>query len=80
MAFSDKNGIDFDVEIIQNGEVVKSFNVLNTEAEKYNIFTFSEEVNVTGEFQIVFSNNCPSAAAGNKDRYAIWNVMWTAQN
>ena len=80
MAFTDKNGIDFDVDIIQNGEVVKTFNVLNETAEKYNIFTFSEEVNVAGEFQIVFSNNCPSAAAGNKDRYAIWNVMWTAQN
>lgn len=80
MPFTDKNGIDFDVDIVQNGEVVKSFNVLNTTASKYEIYTFTEEVNVSGEFQIVFSNNCPSATAGNKDRYAIWDVMWTAHN
>jgi hypothetical protein len=80
LAFSDKNGFDFDVDIVQNGEVVKSFNVLNANAAKYEIYTFTEEVNVAGDFQIVFTNNCPSATDSNKDRYAIWNVMWTAQN
>ncbi|MBO5855282.1 MAG: BACON domain-containing protein [Alistipes sp.] len=80
LAFSDKNGFDFDVDIVQNGEVVKSFNVLNANAAKYEIYTFTEEVNVAGDFQIVFTNNCPSATDGNKDRYAIWDVMWTAQN
>ena len=80
MAFSDKNGYDFDVEIIQNGEVVKSFNVKNADSTKYSKFTFEEEVNVAGEFQIVITNNCPSATDGNKDRYSIWDVMWTAHN
>ena len=80
LAFSDKNGFDFDVDIVQNGEVVKSFNVLNANAAKYEIYTFTEEVNVAGDFQIVFTNNCPSATDSNKDRYAIWDVMWTAQN
>ena len=73
-------GFDFNVEIIQNGEVVKTFNVKQA-AEKYDKFTFEEEVNVAGEFQIVFSNNCPTGdASGNKDRYSIWDVMWTAYN
>ena len=80
LAFTDKNGFDFDVEIIQNGEVVKTFNVKKA-AAKYEKFTFEEEVNVAGEFQIVFSNNCPTGdASGNKDRYSIWDVMWTAHN
>ena len=79
LAFTDKNGFDFNVDIIQNGEVVKTFNV-KKDAAKYDKFTFEEEVNVAGEFQIVFSNNCPSATDGNKDRYSIWDVMWTAHN
>ena len=80
MAFSDKSGYDFDVEIMQNGEVVKSFNVKNADSTKYGKFTFEEAVNVAGEFQIVITNNCPSATDGNKDRVSIWDVMWTAQN
>ena len=80
LAFTDKNGFDFNVDIIQNGEVVKTFNV-KKDAAKYDKFTFEEEVNVAGEFQIVFSNNCPTASStGNKDRYSIWDVMWTAHN
>jgi hypothetical protein len=79
LAFTDKNGFDFNVDIIQNGEVVKTFNV-KKDAAKYDKFTFEEEVNVAGEFQIVMTNNCPSATDGNKDRYSIWDVMWTAHN
>ena len=81
MAFSDKNGYDFDVEIMQNGEVVKSFNVKNADSTKYGKFTFEEAVNVAGGFQIVITNNCPTQDGGsNKDRVSIWDVMWTAQN
>ncbi|MBR2437137.1 MAG: BACON domain-containing protein [Alistipes sp.] len=80
MAFSEKNGYDFNVDIMQNGEVVKTYNVVNADNTKYAKFTFSEEVNVAGDFQIVITNNCPSATDGNKDRYSIWDVMWTAYN
>ena len=80
MAFTEKNGYDFNVDIMQNGEVVKTYNVVNADNTKYAKFTFSEEVNVAGDFQIVFTNNCPSATDGNKDRYSIWDVMWTAYN
>ena len=79
LSFTDKNGIDMTVEIKQNGATVKSFAVVNTTCVKYDILTFEEEVNVAGDFQIVFINNGPSkAATGNKDRVSIWDVMWTA--
>ena len=80
LAFTDKNGIDMTVEIKQNGATVKSFAVVNTTCAKYDVLTFEEEVNVAGDFQIVFTNNGPSkAASGNKkDRVSIWDIMWTA--
>ena len=81
IAFSEKNGYDFNVDIVQNGEVVKTFNVVNADNTKFGKFTFSEEVNVAGDFQIVITNNCPSANPdSNKDRYSIWDIMWTAHN
>ena len=43
-------------------------------------YTFSETVNVAGDFQIVFTNNAPSNSSKNKDRYTIFNVKWTAAN
>ena len=76
LAFTDKNGVDIDVTIMQNGEAVKTFNV-KTACSKYEIQTFEEEVNVAGEFQILFTNNCPSNLTGNKDRVSVWDVMWT---
>ncbi len=79
MAFTEKNGYNFTVSIMQNGEVVKSFDVVNADNTKFAKYTFSEEVNVAGDFQIVITNNCPSANAdSNKDRYSIWDIMWTA--
>ena len=81
MAFTEKNGYNFTVSIMQNGEVVKSFDVVNADNTKFAKYTFSEEVNVAGDFQIVITNNCPSANAdSNKDRYSIWDIMWTAHN
>ena len=78
--FSDKNGMDFDIEVIQNGAVVKTINVKKTssEAAKMTKLHFSEEVNVSGTFKLKFTNNCPSATDGNKDRVSIWNLTWTS--
>jgi hypothetical protein len=81
MAFTETNGFNFTVDIIQNGEVVKTFNVVNADNTKFAKHTFTEEINVAGEFQIVITNNCPSQnSSSNKDRYSIWDVMWTAHN
>jgi hypothetical protein len=81
MTFTEANGFDFNVDSVQNGEVVKTFNVVNADNTKFAKHTFTEEINVAGEFQIVITNNCPSQnSSSNKDRYSIWDVMWTAHN
>lgn len=76
LAFTDKNGVDMDVTIMQNGEAVKTINV-KTACNKYEVQNFEQEINIAGDFQIVFTNNCPSQLTGNKDRISIWDVMWT---
>ena len=78
--FSDKNGMDFNIDVIQNDAVVKTINVKKTasESEKMTKIHFSEEVNVSGAFKLKFTNNCPSATDGNKDRVSIWNLTWTS--
>lgn len=77
LAFTDKNGVDMNITIMQNGEAVKTINV-KTACSKYEVQNFEEEINIAGDFQIVFTNNCPSSLTGNKDRISIWDVMWTA--
>lgn len=79
--FTESQGIDFKVEIKQNGAVVKTFQVKNASATKLKAYAFEEEVNVAGEFQIVFTNNSPSNnSSSNKDRYTIWGIEWTGYN
>ncbi len=68
--------VDFNVEILQNGVVVRTFRVERT-AEKFKKYTFTEEVRVPGPFRIVFTNNCPSKQARDKDRYTIFHIEWT---
>ena len=77
--FSDKNGMDFNIEVIQNGTVVKTVNVKRTaeETAKMTKLHFSEEVNVSGTFKLRFINLCPTQKAGNADRVSIWNLSWT---
>ena len=78
--FSESNGIKFKVEIVQNNAAVKTFTVekAKTDCAMQTKYTFSEEVNVSGDFQIVFTNLSPSNNNGNKDRYSVWDVQWTA--
>lgn len=72
--------IKFQVEIKQNGTVVKTITVDKSSANKYTKYSHEEEVNVAGEFQIVFTNLSPSNSTSNKDRTAIWDVEWTGYN
>ena len=76
-AFSESKGVDFKVEIKQNDAVVKTFEVKDAAATKLKKYTFSENVGVSGDFQIVITNNCPSNSSSNKDRYTIFNISWT---
>ena len=72
--------IKFKVEIKQNGTVVKTITIDKASATKYTKYSHEEEVNVAGDFQIVFTNLSPSNSTSNKDRTAIWDVEWTGCN
>lgn len=79
LPFSDTK-IKFRVDIMQNGAVVKTFTVDKSSATKLTLYSHEEVINVAGEFQIVFTNLCPSNSTSNKDRTAIWDVEWTGYN
>ena len=78
--YKETKGFDFDVQIIQNGEIVKTFNVKNTSTTQNQKYEFKEDINLSGEFSIKFTNNSPSNSTSNKDRYTIWDVEWTGCN
>lgn len=75
--YSESNGIEFKVEIIQNDEVVKTFTVENQAAEEDTVYSWVDNVNVSGDFTVKYTNLSPSNNDKNKDRYVIWNVEWT---
>lgn len=79
--FSESKGIKFKVEIKQNGAVVETYTINDPSAIKLKAYEYEAEVNVSGEFQIVFTNLSPSnSSSSNKDRYTIWDVEWTGCN
>lgn len=78
--FSESNGIKFKVEIKQNGAVVETYTINDPSAIKLKAYEYEAEVNVSGEFQIVFTNLSPSNSTSNKDRFTIWDVEWTGCN
>lgn len=78
--FSESKGIKFKVEIKQNGTVVETYTIDDPSATKLKAYEYEAEVNVSGEFQIVFTNLSPSNSTSNKDRYTIWDVEWTGCN
>lgn len=76
--YSESNGVDFQVTIMQNGASVQTYQVKNTTVAQGTAVEWSQEINVAGEFQIVITNNSPSNnSSKNKDRYTIWNIEWT---
>lgn len=78
--FGEANGIKFKVDIKQNGTVVETYTINDPSAAKLKAYEYEAEVNVSGEFQIVFTNLSPSNSTSNKDRYTIWDVEWTGCN
>ena len=78
--FSENNGISFKVEVFQNDAVVKTFDVVKTDSTTDTAYSHTEEINVTGNFSLKFTNNSPTNKSdGNKDRYSIWNITWTSK-
>ena len=76
--YSESKGVLFKIEILQGGNVVKTFKVDNASAAKLTAYDYSVDVDVEGEFQILITNLSPTGSAdSNKDRYAIWALNWT---
>lgn len=78
-AFGESNGVSVTIDIKQNGNVVKTFDLTkpNSEVVKLTAYDYSVDVNVSGDFQIVVTNNHPSNSTKNADRVSIWNIGWT---
>lgn len=77
-------GIKVKVEIIQNKIVKKStfLEITQDEYEQYQIFNREYEVNVSGEYEIVITNACPSqipsgAGLSRVEDVLIPSVSWT---
>ena len=75
--YSESNGLSFQVDIYQNGSVVKT-ETITTATTQYTAYSASIDVNVSGSFSILFTNLSPSSSTSNKDRACIWNVIWTS--
>lgn len=59
------------------GEVVQTETVENLEPTKSIAAEYSKEFNVSGVFQLEFTNLCPSGVKNRKDRVAIFDIEWT---
>lgn len=75
-AFSDTN-CSITINIKQNGAVVASETLERTDMAKQEVYDYTMNASVSGDFVIEIVNNCPSAVDKNKDRVSIWNLSWT---
>lgn len=75
-AFSDKQ-CKFTVNIKQGGSVVKTQTVDMSSVTKFEVYNFSMDVNVSGDFVIEIVNDCKTGTDKNVDRVSIWNITWT---
>ena len=75
-AFNEKM-CSFTVQVLQDGKTVKEQKVELSTIEKAHAYQFSMDVNVSGDFQVVITNNCLSGQDKNADRVSIWNLTWT---
>lgn len=79
--FNETNGVSFRVDIKQGEDIVKTYTITkeNSEVEKGTVYTeIIENINVAGDFQMIFTNLCPSNADSNKDRVSIGRLCWSS--
>ncbi|MCM1483508.1 MAG: DUF5689 domain-containing protein [Muribaculaceae bacterium] len=68
----------FTVNVKQGGNVVKTQTVTLDSITQKQAYSFTMDVNVTGDFTIEIVNDAYSATdAKNTDRVSIWNISWT---
>ena len=77
--YSESNGVSFRLDIKQNGEVVETYTITHkTGVTQNTVYTETiENINVDGDFQMVFTNLSPSNSTSNKDRVSIGRLCWT---
>ena len=77
--YSESNGVSFKLEIKQNDEVVKTYTITyKTGVTQNTVYTeLIEDINVAGDFQMVFKNLSPTNSTSNKDRVSIGRLCWT---
>lgn len=75
-AFADKI-CKFTVNVKQGGSVVKTQTVDMDSVKKFEVYSFSLDCNLTGDFTIEIVNDCKTGTDKNVDRVSIWNITWT---
>lgn len=92
-SYTESNGVSFKVALVnKKDKEVASYNVVDkdlalaTAAKKTIKFekgqdgvTLADDFNATDDVRIVITNNSPSNATGNKDRYTIWGITWPTE-
>ncbi len=69
--------VKFTVNILQGGSVVATETVTVDSPVKAQVYTFTKDLNISGDFTIEIVNDQYSqTSTGNKDRVAIWNLTW----
>lgn len=67
--------------VYQDGMAVREFDIVGPDGgniAKNEVYTWTEEVNVEGDFSIEFVNNCPNGGDENEvDAASIWDIQWT---
>lgn len=77
--YNNNEKIRFRIDIKNTaGEVVQTETVENLEPTKSIAVEYSKEFNVSGVFQLEFTNLCPSGVKNRKDRVAIFDIEWTS--
>ncbi len=78
--YSDKNGMDFTLNIKQGGTTVKTQKFTSSESTStgYSETFTSDAFGLEGNFVIEVVNNCPSSKTSNADRLGIYELSWTA--
>lgn len=61
------------------GNVIKTDTVDLDSIEKMKAYSYTLDLDYTGDFVITITNNGKTGATGNKDRVSIWNLTWTSK-
>ena len=76
--YSESKGVSFKLEIKQEGAVVKEYTITKADVVQNTVYTETiENINVAGDFVMVFTNLSPSNSISNKDRVSIGRLCWT---